>query len=41
MFGQNIAVEFVDLFHFPVEGARIGEELLDGLQGAIAGFWLD
>ena len=41
MFGQNIAVEFVGLFHFPVEGARGGEERLDGLQGAIAGFWVD
>lgn len=41
MLGQNIAVEFVRLFHFPVEGARGGEERLNGLQGAIAGFRVD
>jgi hypothetical protein len=41
MFSENITVEFISLFHLPVEGTRGGEEGIDGFEGAVAGFGVD
>lgn len=34
-------MEFVSLFHLPVEWTRRREERLNGFQGAVAGFGVD
>lgn len=42
MFGKDIAVLSISLFHLPIEGTGgLGEERFDGLEGAVAGFWVD
>jgi hypothetical protein len=41
MFGENITVELVGLFHSPVEWTGSGEKGIDRLKGAIAGLGID
>lgn len=41
VFGEDITVFLVGLFHFPVEGAGDGEEGIDGLERTVAGLGVD
>lgn len=37
VFGENITVFLVGLFHLPEKGTGNGEEGIDGLEGTVAG----
>lgn len=41
MFGEDITVELIGLFHFPVERTGSGEKGIDRLEGAVAGLGVD